>query len=74
LEKGALAWCRDWWRTATPAITTTAIKIDAELDWRIDSHWQIRLKYTDYRAEDSSADTQEWPCLGSGGFLIIHNY
>jgi hypothetical protein len=34
-------------------------EINAELNWRIDSHWQIGLKYADYRADDFSVDTQK---------------
>lgn len=34
-------------------------EIDAELNWRIDSHWQIGLKYADYRADGFATDTRK---------------
>ena len=34
-------------------------EIDAELNWRIDSHWQIGLKYADYRADEFATDTRK---------------
>ena len=34
-------------------------EIDAELNWRIDSHWLIGLKYADYRDDTFAADTRK---------------
>jgi Alginate export len=34
-------------------------ELDAELNWRIDSHWLIGLKYADYRADTFAADTRK---------------
>lgn len=34
-------------------------ELDAELYWRLSSHWLIGVKYADYRAEDFAVDTRK---------------
>lgn len=42
-------------------------EIDAELNWRLGSHWLIGVKYADYSAEEFGADTRKgWLSLQAG--------
>lgn len=42
-------------------------ELDAEINWRLDSHWSIGLKYADYRAEDFAVDTRKaWVWIEAG--------
>jgi hypothetical protein len=34
-------------------------ELDAEINWRLDSHWLIGLKYADYRADEFASDTRK---------------
>ena len=34
-------------------------ELNAELNWRIDSHWMIGLKYADYRSDEFAVDTRK---------------
>jgi len=34
-------------------------ELDAEINWRLDSHWQIGLKYADYQADEFAVDTRK---------------
>ncbi len=34
-------------------------ELDAEITWRLDSHWMIGLKYADYQAKGFSVDTRK---------------
>jgi hypothetical protein len=34
-------------------------ELDAEINWRLDTHWMIGLKYADYQAEQFAVDTRK---------------
>jgi hypothetical protein len=34
-------------------------ELDAEVNWRLDSHWMIGVKYADYQAEQFAVDTRK---------------
>lgn len=34
-------------------------ELDAEINWRLDSHWLIGVKYADYQAKQLAVDTRK---------------
>ena len=34
-------------------------ELDAEINWRLDSHWSLGLKYADYQAKQFAVDTRK---------------